>query len=313
LPMSNVIAPRFVPAIAVENQVLPLTLVQRKSTNGTAAPTPSIGVIGTPTLPTVMRASAGQPLPNTVQRKMSDTFGAKFDHVRVHTDSQAAASAQQMGAEAYTVGSNIFFNSGRYQPDSPSGQALIAHELTHVVQQAHLPSLGNGRVLETSTHGQNLEREAIQNERLMLNHLTTSQKNENTRSAGETSLSIVNRIPSPPPTTTSKPISTPSFTPNEIVRMVQSGQLQTSGLPSSSTSDEGVVERTRQRSNAIVAADKEDSIKKLEGKKEDKTFSYGKDIKDDDIERVAAIVYRMLRSRLILDGERHGTRGRPQH
>jgi hypothetical protein len=59
-----------------------------------------------------------------------------FSRVRVHTDARAAQSAQAVGAAAYTVGNDIVFGAGRYAPETGSGQALLAHELTHVVQQS---------------------------------------------------------------------------------------------------------------------------------------------------------------------------------
>ena len=65
---------------------------------------------------------------------MEQKFGRKFDDVRVHTGGAAASAAAQMHANAFTVGSDIYFNSGRYNPGTEAGRKLIAHELTHVVQ-----------------------------------------------------------------------------------------------------------------------------------------------------------------------------------
>ena len=73
----------------------------------------------------------GKPLPVGVQRKMEKSFGSSFSDVRIHEGAQAKA----VGALAYTQGSHIHFAPGQYQPDSASGQALLGHELTHVVQQ----------------------------------------------------------------------------------------------------------------------------------------------------------------------------------
>lgn len=74
---------------------------------------------------------AGRPLPEAVQRKMETVFGADFSKVRIHTGNEATA----IGALAFTQGSDIYFTHGQYNPDSPHGQRLLAHELTHVVQQ----------------------------------------------------------------------------------------------------------------------------------------------------------------------------------
>jgi hypothetical protein len=63
-------------------------------------------------------------------------FGNDFSRVRVHTDARASKSARMVGARAYTVGQHIAFDAGRFAPSEPSGQRLLAHELTHTVQQA---------------------------------------------------------------------------------------------------------------------------------------------------------------------------------
>ncbi|WP_456781882.1 eCIS core domain-containing protein [Bradyrhizobium sp. USDA 3315] len=66
---------------------------------------------------------------------MEPRFGSNFSQVRVHTDEQAARLSAGMDAKAFTVGSHIFFGRGQYQPDRSEGRELIAHELTHTVQQ----------------------------------------------------------------------------------------------------------------------------------------------------------------------------------
>jgi len=75
---------------------------------------------------------------------MEIRFGQDFSRVRVHTSRQAADSARAMGARAYTVGSDIVFASGQYQPGIPAGDHLLAHELTHVIQ--HGPAGKPGRL-----------------------------------------------------------------------------------------------------------------------------------------------------------------------
>ncbi len=79
--------------------------------------------------------SGGQPLDATARAFMEPRFGHDFGHVRVHTDEQAAEAASGYRARAYTVGSDIVFGAQEYAPDTSSGQHLLAHELTHVVQQ----------------------------------------------------------------------------------------------------------------------------------------------------------------------------------
>ena len=79
--------------------------------------------------------SSGQPLDAATRAFMEPRFGHDFSKVRVHADSRAAASARSVNASAYAVGNDIAFESGRYRPDSAPGRQLLAHELTHVLQQ----------------------------------------------------------------------------------------------------------------------------------------------------------------------------------
>ncbi|HWB25902.1 MAG TPA: DUF4157 domain-containing protein [Chitinophagaceae bacterium] len=79
--------------------------------------------------------ASGQPMPENSRKFFEPKFGRDFSNVRLHTDSAAAKSAQSINALAYTAGNNIVFNTGQYSPGSSTGQRLIAHELTHVVQQ----------------------------------------------------------------------------------------------------------------------------------------------------------------------------------
>ena len=77
----------------------------------------------------------GSPLPSAVRSSMESSVGYDFNAVRVHTDSNASHLARAVNARAFTVGSDIVFGSGEYSPASKDGQKLLAHELTHVVQQ----------------------------------------------------------------------------------------------------------------------------------------------------------------------------------
>jgi len=77
----------------------------------------------------------GQPLDDSTRDFMESRFGSDFSGVRVHNDSQAAQSARDVSARAYTVGSDVVFGSGQYAPSTEGGKSLLAHELTHVVQQ----------------------------------------------------------------------------------------------------------------------------------------------------------------------------------
>lgn len=81
------------------------------------------------------KRGSGQPLEEGLQRSMGQAMGADFSGVRVHTDSQSDQLNQSIQARAFTTGQDVFFQKGAYQPKSQVGQELIAHELTHVIQQ----------------------------------------------------------------------------------------------------------------------------------------------------------------------------------
>lgn len=87
----------------------------------------------------VVGRGGGRPLEQAVRTDMEGRFGEDFSGVRVHTDGQASDSARAVNAHAYTVGNDIVFGSGRFDPGSPTGQRTLAHELTHVVQQRSGP------------------------------------------------------------------------------------------------------------------------------------------------------------------------------
>lgn len=80
-------------------------------------------------------SQGGSPLASSTRQKFETSFGADFSHVRIHDDASAHQSARNMNALAFTYGGNIAFAAGQFQPDTESGQHLLAHELTHVVQQ----------------------------------------------------------------------------------------------------------------------------------------------------------------------------------
>jgi hypothetical protein len=77
----------------------------------------------------------GKPLDDSLRSSMEQGFGADFSGVRVHTGSQAEALNRSLNAKAFTMGNDVFFGKGQYNPGSSSGRQLLAHELTHTVQQ----------------------------------------------------------------------------------------------------------------------------------------------------------------------------------
>lgn len=78
----------------------------------------------------------GQPLSRTERQFFEPRFGQDFSRVRLHANGRVAESARSLNAFAYTIGPNIVFSAGQYQPATAAGRALMAHELTHVVQQS---------------------------------------------------------------------------------------------------------------------------------------------------------------------------------
>ncbi|MEZ4771296.1 MAG: DUF4157 domain-containing protein [Caldilineales bacterium] len=96
------------------------------------------------------RLGEGRPLDAAVKGRMESAFGADFSGVRVHIDTQAAGLSDSLDARAFTIGRQVAFGAGQYRPGTPVGDALIAHELAHVMQQraaTHAGSAGD-RALE---------------------------------------------------------------------------------------------------------------------------------------------------------------------
>jgi hypothetical protein len=104
--------------------------------------------------------SPGEPLDESVRSPLETSFGQDFSGVRIHTDAHAAASAEAVSARAYTVGDQIAFAAGAYDPYSFEGRKLIAHELTHVAQHSGGESAGATESLRVSKPSEPAETEA---------------------------------------------------------------------------------------------------------------------------------------------------------
>lgn len=113
----------------------------------------------------VVKSAGGSPLQTDVRADMEGRFGHDFGDVRVHTDGAAHESAKSVNAQAYTVGSNIVFQRDKYDPGSESGKHMLAHELTHVVQQRSGPVDGTdaGGGVKVSDPSDRFERDAVAN------------------------------------------------------------------------------------------------------------------------------------------------------
>ena len=113
----------------VGNQAVQRLVAQRKGEGLTELDDETAGRIN-------QERSSGRPLDTATQRQMGAELGHDFSDVRVHTSSEADDLNRQLSARAFTTGRDLYFRQGAYDPHSQAGQKLIAHELTHVVQQA---------------------------------------------------------------------------------------------------------------------------------------------------------------------------------
>jgi hypothetical protein len=122
-----------------ELQMKPLPLVQRQEEEELQAKGDSMlagGELSGDVESSVQSAkSGGQPMSDNIRGSMEQAFNADFSSVKIHADSQADTLNRSLSARAFTTGQDIFFRSGEYNPGSSTGQELIAHELTHTIQQ----------------------------------------------------------------------------------------------------------------------------------------------------------------------------------
>jgi len=88
---------------------------------------------------------SGQPMSKSIRQPMEQAFGADFSGVKIHTDSRSNQLNRSVQAKAFTTGQDVFFRQGSYEPENRSGQELLAHELTHVLQQS------GGKTLQRQT------------------------------------------------------------------------------------------------------------------------------------------------------------------
>jgi hypothetical protein len=102
----------------------------------------------------VATRGSGRALPGGPRKFMEGRFGTDFSNVRIHSGPDAIQMSQELNAQAFTVGSDVYFNSGKYSPESPAGKQLLAHELTHTVQQqSNIGFMGGSGVLQAQPLG----------------------------------------------------------------------------------------------------------------------------------------------------------------
>jgi hypothetical protein len=106
----------------------------------------------------------GHTLPKSVRSYFEPRFGADFSRVRVHNDSQAAHAARSLNARAFTIGRDMVFGARQYSPGSLAGKKLMAHELTHVVQQN--PATGEKHPIKPG-HSMELQKDSILNREII--------------------------------------------------------------------------------------------------------------------------------------------------
>ena len=150
--------------VAEQVMRMPEPALQRKCACGGACPRCKSGGshLGPAAAPPIIHEalrSSGQLLDSATRAYFEPRFGHDFGDVRVHSDALAAQSADAVHALAFTVGQDIVFAAGRYRPETPGGRRLLAHELTHVVQQAG-QTTGAQPQLEVAPPGDRFEQEA---------------------------------------------------------------------------------------------------------------------------------------------------------
>ncbi len=139
------------------NQHVQRVVSLSRSDKGESAAVP--GQVPPPIEQRIHRArGGGRGLDSGVRAQMESAFATDFSDVRIHTDGEADSLNRSLNARAFTVGSDVFFRSGNYQPGNTSGRELLAHELTHVVQQGG----GLQAKLDVSAPDDEYEREADQ-------------------------------------------------------------------------------------------------------------------------------------------------------
>src|SRR5437879_7036582 len=120
----------------------PAAVMHLQKTAGNATVSAALEEQETSPVKDVVGSVGGTTIDKDTRGLMESRLGADFSDVRVHTDAKASESARSVQAYAYTVGSDVVFQSGRYEPESDSGKRMLAHELTHVVQQRSGPVAG---------------------------------------------------------------------------------------------------------------------------------------------------------------------------
>lgn len=106
------------------------------------------GVVTSNVSEKIKKSTGGIPLSGEVRDEMERAFGVDFSGVKIHTDEDAVRMNRQLCSQAFTRGQDIFFNEGKYRPETGAGKQLLAHELAHVVQQCGRKVAANNKNLK---------------------------------------------------------------------------------------------------------------------------------------------------------------------
>lgn len=170
---------------------------------------PVAGGFAPPLVHGVLR-SPGQSLDHHTRAFMEPHFGRDFSRVRLHTDLRASDAADVLQAQAFTVGNDIVFGTGKFAPSTPAGRKLLAHELTHVVQQGAAPAAATHSPVRTAGEGATkandvrtspisgsgcLQRQAKGGENASKTEACPPMERNEREDAAKAQLQIVSRIP----------------------------------------------------------------------------------------------------------------------
>jgi hypothetical protein len=140
------------------------------------------------------KTAGGQPLPGETRSFMEPRFGNDFSNVRIHHDQGAAQLNTQLNARAFTYQNHIFFGEGQYQPQSPQGKQLLAHELTHVVQQGGAKGLNSKSAMGSSSDYTNLQTKPSGNSSPVIQRGVLDDVKEGARAVAGAVSGIINNV-----------------------------------------------------------------------------------------------------------------------
>src|SRR5688572_14378903 len=164
--------------------------------------------------------AAGKSLPPSTQSQMESAFGTGFKDVNIHTDEEAAAKSRDLQAQAFTYGQDIYFNKGKFKPGTIEGDALLAHELAHTLQQKDETNVGQDFEEQAEQEADDAAIEYLQGRKVR--NLSGAGKLKALKKSRGKGLRIQRckdkpeKGPTPAPTPTPKDAGTPD--PNEAMR-----------------------------------------------------------------------------------------------